>query len=318
MGIEGITDDITEIIYKKTKSVKGISSAKQKKMGQTSGTPAGGVGGGQNEDPSPFFNAASCEKVLKNAHNASIVLGKDRAGSKLSGFGGRGDTHCAAIDIVAGRMGHKAASVNSNNEPIHADPNFVVDAARIYISQKTNVDRNFRLVKGSQPYADIRSAVAIKADAVRVVGREGIKLVTGCDRINSQGAEINKKAYGIDLIAGNDDSDLQPLVKGDNLHKAMQKLVHHVDKLAAIVDNFAMIQIQWNAHTINHFHVNGPMGPTTVDLLGVPIRMIDMVDMFTKVKLMLLFHKVNLTIYRIQYLTPLGTGWINSFNNNTN
>ena len=51
-----------------------------------------------------------------------------------------------------------------------------------------------------------RSGIALKADGVRLIGREGIKLVTGVDSINSQGGTI-EYAKGIDLIAGNDDSN---------------------------------------------------------------------------------------------------------------
>ena len=43
---------------------------------------------------------------------------------------------------------------------------------------------------------------------------------------NSQGGQVHGRV-GIDLIANNDDTDLQPLVKGDNLVQAFNKLVDH-------------------------------------------------------------------------------------------
>ena len=84
--------------------------------------------------------------------------------------------------------------------------NFGADAARIYISQLTNVDTNFGISEGKTGLLKARSAVAIKADGVRIVAREGIKLVTQTDVVNSQGglSPIND-IYGIDLIAMNDE-----------------------------------------------------------------------------------------------------------------
>ena len=118
-----------------------------------------------------------------------------------------------------------------------------MDAARIYISQKTDVDRNFGLARGKVGSPTTKSGIAIKADGVRIVGREGIKLVTRTDRRNSQGGQV-QSIVGIDLIAGNDDSDLQPMVKGDSLLSAMDRLVNYVDNLSGIVDSFLMSQME--------------------------------------------------------------------------
>ena len=312
-------DTFVSTIYKKSKIVSGISQAKIKKLGDTRGTSRDGIGGGQNEDANPALNVAVCEKHIGGSHNASIVFGKDRPGSRLSGFGGRGDTHCGMVDIVAGRMAHRARTVNRDGEQIFVDPNFTVDAARIYLSQKTNVDRNFRLAKGSMPYADIRSVVAIKADGVRVIAREGIKLVTGVDAVNSQGSEIANKIYGIDLIANNDDTELQPMVKGDNLVDAMQRIVHHLDRLGGIVDAFLHTQMTFNLAVQTHTHISPFFGiPVTVAPALQVVATTTHIDQFARVKVGLLNQKVNLALYRIRYLNPVGDRWINSFYNNTN
>lgn len=52
---------------------------------------------------------------------------------------GKGIHKHGSIDIVAGRMASKP------KEDVFVDPNFGVDAARINISQKTDVDKNFSL-----------------------------------------------------------------------------------------------------------------------------------------------------------------------------
>ncbi len=305
--------------YRKAKVLKNLSKLARKASGTTGGTGRGGVGGGQNYDANPRLNVSLSEKEISNAHNASIVLGKDRPGSRMSGYGGLGDTHCAAIDIVAGRMAHRARTTDEDDNQIYVDPNFTVDAARIYLSQKTNVDRNFRLAQGSQPYGDVRSAVAIKADGVRVIAREGVKIVTGVDRVNSQGSEISNRAYGIDLIANNDDSELQPMVKGDNLVQLFLALFEHLDKLAGIVNSFLHTQMTYNASIMAHTHTTAFFGTPVSTSPGIMIAgTTTAIDQFARVEGGLLAHRINGSFMRLNYLTAGSKKYINSFYNHVN
>ena len=271
----------------------------------------------------PFVGATTCEIIYSNAHNASIVLGRDRPGGIASGYGGRGDSHCGSIDIVSGRMGHRARSLveddNGESIPVLAAPNFKIDAARIYISQKTDIDKNFRLPKGTMPYATTRSAVALKADGIRLIAREGIKLVAGAEGINSQGGKINTKAHGINLIANNDDSDMQPIPKGENLKLLLGRIVEHLDKLGGVVNSFLISQMTYNLALQLHTH-NSPF-------FGIPVGLAPglqiagpqtQIDQFTKVTMGLFNHKLNLIMVRLKYLNPVGDGYINSFYNHTN
>ena len=57
------------------------------------------------EEPLPTYIEAPCESVVKNNNGSYIVLGRDRPASLVSGYGGKGDTQCASIDLVAGRQG---------------------------------------------------------------------------------------------------------------------------------------------------------------------------------------------------------------------
>ena len=105
-----------------------------------------GIACGPSIEPVPAYKRGPIDMVLENNRNASIVLGVDRNGSVTSGYGGRGGTQVGAVDIVAGRMGpyvqeHDVAS----GLPIEVNPNFKVDAARIYISQKSDIDEYFGL-----------------------------------------------------------------------------------------------------------------------------------------------------------------------------
>ncbi|MEK6878598.1 MAG: hypothetical protein AABY22_03270, partial [Nanoarchaeota archaeon] len=106
---------------------------------------AQGIGGDPLYEPVPQYIKTHSENILENGHNAWIVLGRDRPSNRLSGYGGRGDTQAASIDIVVGRMSNNASAFSQNGKRIWVDPDFENDAARIYVSQKTDIDENFKL-----------------------------------------------------------------------------------------------------------------------------------------------------------------------------
>lgn len=279
---------------------------------------ARGIGGDPLEEPVPKLIKTLSEKEISNGNNASIVLGRDRPKSRLSGYGGRGDTQAASIDIVAGRMGYLAKEFSNNSKRIWVDPDFEKDAARIYISQKTDIDENFGLTRGIVGNARSKSAVAIKADGVRVIAREGIKLITKTDKRNSQGGGV-ESIVGIDLIAGNNDSDLQPMVKGRNLADAMKRMVHHMDKLNGIVDGLLMAQMIFNTALTTHFHFSPFFGaPTSPSPTVMAFGMKTMIDHLFQTKRSLIMHKVNLALYKHNYFSPFGSKYINSRYNNCN
>ena len=82
-----------------------------------------GVAGGQLREPLPLFLKAACEHVITGQNNSAIVLGRDRPGSRLSGYGGLGDTQCGMIDLCVGRMGSSPMSVDPDGNQIWTDPN---------------------------------------------------------------------------------------------------------------------------------------------------------------------------------------------------
>jgi len=278
-----------------------------------------GIFGDKIAEAVPNFLSTASENVIKNSHNAFIVLGRDRPASRMSGYGGKGDTQCASIDIVAGRHGSEAKAFNPEQKPVVVDPDFTKDAARIYISQKTDIDANFGLAQGSIGKQVAKSAIGIKADGVRIMGREGIKLVTTTDLKNSQGGEIQTVA-GIDLIAGNDSSDIQPMVKGNNMVAAMTKLTDHVAKLNGIVARMLEIQHEFNSSLKGHFHLSPFFGkPTTMpDPATVGVGTKTLVNHLTKTKTSLTMHKAALGTFRINYLSQVGEKYINSRFNQVN
>jgi hypothetical protein len=276
-----------------------------------------GVGGDVMSEPIPEYIEAPCETVMQGQNNSYIILGRDRPASRLSGYGGSGDTQASMIDMCVGRMAWAPRSSDKQNNVVFADPNFEVDSARIYISQKTDIDENFKLVDGAVGNSKAKSGIGIKADAVRVVAREGIKLVTRTDEKNSQGAKV-QDVTGIDLIAGNDDEKLQPIPVGDNLAACLGRIIHHIDKLNGIVDSFLMQQIQFNTALTSHVHLVPILGATLVSPTVVASGMSTVAKLTLTSKIDLAKHKANLKLCKKTYLTKAGTKYINSRYNKVN
>jgi hypothetical protein len=253
-----------------TVDLKGLSKEFQKLFAEQSELVQAywsGVFCGPRKEPEHNFYEAPCEKVIKGQNNSYIVFGRDRPSTMQSGYGGKGHTRCSAIDIVVGRMGANPREVNEAGEDVYCHPNLELDAARIYISHKTDVDNNFKLVDGGVGNAKSRSAIALKADGIRIIGREGIKLITRADRKNSCGGDIGMP-FGIDLLAGNDDSDLQPIPKGHNVSIAIENIYDEIDALGTVVGNLVMMLMEFNKDLLIHTHTVGPMPVVTA--VGLP------------------------------------------------
>jgi hypothetical protein len=291
-----------------------------------------GLNGTNTVEPVPIFNRAEGEVVYANQNNSWIVLGRDRPSVKASGVGGQAGTQSGMIDLVVGRMSSVKGGPKSN---IWVSPNMKSDAARIYISQRTDIDDNFDLVDGSVGNSKGKSGIGIKADAVRIIGREGIKLVTQTDRKNSQGAAVNRP-YGIDLIAGNDDSQqaigkpfglpgfgkkvhfLQPLVKGDNLTDALDEIVTQIMDLSIRLDNFAKAQSAYNRAIAFHTHPVVAAAFATPDLaIILPAYIESGIKQFVNCSMLAWPQQKNASGFKTNYLTPKGGRYICSRANRT-
>lgn len=312
------------MIGPKNKAVnqKGVRKSLQDSMSNNKAFKEGrtgkGIGGKNITEGVPKHVSTDSEKVITNTNNASIVLGRDRPASRLSGYGGSGDTHCASIDLVAGRMGINAAAVDDNDQALSTDPNFKIDAARIYISQKTDIDQNFGITEGIVGASVAKSAIGIKADGIRIVAREGIKLVTKTDLKNSQGGDI-ASVTGVDIIAGNDDETLQPMVLGTNVEEALLKIVEHIDKLNGIVNDLTMYQMKYNTIMASHFHISPFFGsPTAPSPTAVAGGAVAATELGAQTIRNLVTHRTNLIMFKNTYLSAAGGKYINSRYNNVN
>ena len=190
----------------------------------------------------------------------------------------------------------------SSMQPSDTNQYLYSDSCRIYLTQKGNLDKYFKLTKGrgsektvtlsksdkslderapdnteEGSYLDPRSGIAMKADQIRIMSREGIKIVTNCESKdytsspygkNSQGHIIGNK-YGIDLIALNDGKDLQPLVKGENLIECIKEMVNVINNLQEYVNLLMKSQDTFNRALMNHMHITTHAGAKTTPSVKV-------------------------------------------------
>tara|TARA_R110002167_G_scaffold167737_2_gene365284 strand:+ start:138 stop:1115 length:978 start_codon:yes stop_codon:yes gene_type:complete len=216
------------------------------------------------DEVGPQYKNAPNEKVLSK-NGSFIVLGTDRPDSQASGYGAKGSSRASSIDLVVGRMS-SARRGKGPKDGTFVDNSFAADAARIYISQQTDIDTYFGIVEGSVGNSKARSAIGIKADGVRIFGREGVKIVTGKGNnwkgfelkgeTNSIGGKISQPAPGIELIAGNNTEPrkvrgdtietLQPVSMGYNTRDAFRELSDVLDDVLGAVINLALIQTNLN------------------------------------------------------------------------
>ncbi len=225
-----------------------------------------GIGGKYTKFIKNVRNKSDVESIISsNSSNAYISLGKDRVASPLSGMGGLGDPACDAIDIVVGPLGESTTTTVKGKEVININPHFGLDKARIYITQKGNIDDYFGLEdgvvgeKGRIGTSREKSAIALKADHLRFISRESIKLV-------SSGTDDTEFKAGVYLIAENNEEKLQSMVLGENLVDYIDNnLVKSLSETLQIMFDFMKTQNDFNASVVQHTHLSPFFGkPTSV------------------------------------------------------
>ena len=218
-----------------------------------------------------------------------------------------------------------------------------MDAARVYISQKADLDRYMGLAEVDGQAPPGRSGIGLKADVVRIHARQDIKIVTGRARVQGVGKDGERLSTGgandvvgtISLIAGNytDDKDspmmnvleplkkflkvkkkLQPVPKGDNLAECLEDIIDVISELASLVgQNSGLIQLMNTALT-THIHIVPtpiplPTSPPPVYSQGfAPV--ISVQAALAKTSNVSL--STNLSLMKNNHLSKLGSNYINS------
>jgi hypothetical protein len=264
---------------------------------------------------------ASSEWVKQGKdNNAFIVIGNDRRSTECSGYGGQAFHHCDMIDLVAGLGGPKPKGYVKKGDPV-TNPSFARDAARIYISQRTNIDDYFTVGRDEsleRLRSRAKSGIGIKADHVRVVAREHISLVTNTDSVNSADGDI-RGWNGIYLVANNDTEHMHPIPRGNNLSAAMEKIIKNIEKLAQILHGFIVYQMSFNRTVQNHTHTEKFYAQQCLISKVLPPACIKLdVEALSKTHISFLSHLTNLGGFRNNFLKPSGKHYINSKFNKTN
>jgi hypothetical protein len=279
------------------------------------------------QEPIVNFHAAPSQLEI-NSQNASIIFGSDRPGGLASGYGAAGAQGSNTIDIVVGRM----AGANKGAGPPDGavvEPSFGADAARIYISQRTDIDKNFGLIEGRIGSIKGHSAIGIKADGVRIIGREGVKIVTGRSyAFGGMGSTGETNAMGgtpevcppIELIAGNSDGEenipgipfimagetikhLQGVARGENTRDAIKELADLVEEVIGALFNFVLIQATFNSVlgvTPIPWHANAAPTANT--------------QLVSKVQAALWHTRINKVMWDLNHMQPQGYKYICSKN----
>ena len=193
----------------------------------------------------PRFTRRPGDLVLLGSNNQRIVLGEDRPGgydndgsyntndNTITGAGtidmvvgagqedGANTKPVATLDTTQGQEADKNPEVSgggSADNPNEGDPDFETDLSRIYVSMKTNGDKNFDLefTNAAAPQVDEAPYVIAKSTEVRLVGRDG-----GSVRLVKEGdaqAEICLMSDGTIVIEGtNSARDAQKVIRGEDL-----------------------------------------------------------------------------------------------------
>lgn len=274
------------------------------------------------------FNMAEDESVIQQG-GSFIVLGTDRRTGVTTGYGAKGYQNASTIDLVVGRLAASRGTKGPADGSL-ADNNPAADAARVYISQLTDIDVMFGLDWGVSGVATGGSGIALKADDIRIIGQRSVKIITG----NAQGVRgggrkgewtslgfnMHQPAPTIELLAGNRKQDrvvwggiynpietistVQRACLGGNTRDALAELNDTIGEIWSALFNLALIQAGYNANLgVDPFR---PWVAAAAPVVG--IANLDAV-------LNSLWHtKMNSICWEMNHLTPYGYKFICSTN----
>lgn len=158
----------------------------------------------------PRFTSAPGDLTLQGSNNQLINLGVKRIGTEVSSNAssppisgpelgtidivvGRGQVSATAPPVAINSRGTEAdKTIGLSENPIEGDPDFNTDAARIYLAANTTIDEEFGIKLQEAKLVGVKlgntetvinksasdkSATVVKADQIRLVVRNDIKIV---------------------------------------------------------------------------------------------------------------------------------------------
>ena len=245
----------------------------------------------------PNIESSPSEVTQQGKNNSFIIQGRDRPGNLYSGYGGKGSTSAGRVDIIAGLSSGFRSPQGKYGTPDSQNilnPNFAIDASRVYISQKSDIDAYMGLASGERDKSTAKASVAVKSDTIRMHGRGDVKIVSGRGKFEGTGPEgerfshggVNEVPGGISLVAGNYTQDekfklinmfdaknpvngirkkLQSVPKGENLVVCLNDIMTKLSELASMIDENTDSIASLNFGLRGHMHT-APTGPTSMPL----------------------------------------------------
>lgn len=282
-----------------------------------------GINGGFIQQVLPSLEKTETETIISGLSNTHIVFGNDRHAGIASGNGGKGSSGAGSIDIIAGLMGSFPVDKVANIK-IECPKSFKNDKARIYLSEKCDLDSYFSIPKISTKVTsrstvklennENTSGIGIKADHVRIIARENIKLVTNHGGINSK--NIKGPKDGIHLIAGYDilphdkKYALEPMVLGNRLVAFLEDLVNNIQNVQSNINSFMNYQISINNQMLTHKHISNAPALATSVIIGDEILK-NIIEIMTKSVPDSINNTINNNLIK-QYLQSSSSRYINS------
>ena len=364
---------------RKNEHQRSVQQKNHAPWGKTAlGQDLDGTGDKELDEPVPEYFSRPGEKVISGPNNAAIVLGRDRGPANRNFFSknvekrnytsGFSDYMCAgAIDMVVGRMAPFPVSKIGAIEDFLVAPSFntvrpsilqglqlesgqhpglMMDSARIYISQMTTVDENFKIkqdvstswidgpttpdpnnTRSDKKKVIPTSAIMLKADKLRMHSRQDLKIVTGgpYEEFNSMGNACGNN--GIHLIAENGMNKdglvlpQHPMVLGHNLVKCLFEINGLIEDCVQSVDHCMSVQMAFNQVIASNFDLLPlPSGTTVPNPFKTIAGMVTTLEHLVKTRFGALLQLVNNFRTKSGYLSASGDDqhWILSRYNTVN
>jgi hypothetical protein len=282
-------------------------------------------------------NKAPSEVVYKGHNNSYLIFGRDRPSDLDSGYGGAGAPECGRIELVVGKLGklkteerEALAVMGAKGTKKYLEPNVGADSAKIYISQRADIDKYFGIlrteanIKGERipavPAESIgTSAIALKADDVRIIARNTLKIVTNTDdKLANNNNSYN--TIGVQIIANNNPKTLEPIPKGEKLKNALEALTTEILAISSVLEKFIVSQRAFNIAVSGHVHASPFFGqPTSPSDQILSIIENNALQSLMVLETNLRAASANIGIWKTNYLSPFSEDtYINSSYNYVN
>lgn len=241
-----------------------------------------GMAGSTKHESKPEFLKNGSDSVWRGYNSCFAIFGRDRIGVfEGKSFEPHGKDGC--IDLVVGLASASKIPVKDKQS---YPPSVSKDSARLYLSQRSDVDNYFGLARGSIPAGittDNKSCAVLKSDHTRIIGKQHVKIIAGKMKIKAKEGELttlggkNEMHGGIDLIAGNyteGENALQPLVKGKYLLDMINDLIIQINSINDRVYQNQLLLSNLGSWATQHVHLSN--GTPSLNLLtGITPSLMD-------------------------------------------